>query len=221
MSATESRACNICDGNSFEAGPGGRMARTGLPPRCSGCWSLERHRSLRNAFLQIPREVLDGRRALQFAPDGSLDPEWFSSYEKSIYGGENSIDLESIPREDGSYDFISLSHVLEFVADDRRAFAELVRVGSPSLVLHVTFASGMRGESRHFDEPQPPYGRFHDYGADMPEWLGVAGHGLDVVEGRFTDPVTDVAESAHFFVRSAADAEALRSAFAAAGSPVG
>ena len=171
--------CPICGGSEFSAGPGGRMSTTGLPPRCVACGSLERHRSFRRLMLTIPRAMLGWRRALQFAPDRSIDPTWFASFEESQYGGTNSIDLQEIARADDRYDFISLSHVLEFVPDDRRAFAELARVGSDCCIIHITFASQFTAPiSTHWPEPHGSYGRFHDYGRDVCEWLEVPQHGF-------------------------------------------
>jgi hypothetical protein len=207
--------CNICGGTEFRAGPGGRTTPGG-PPRCSKCASLERHRALRRAFLAIPPSMLAWRRALQFAPDPSLEARWFSSFETSSYEGENSIDVRSIDRPSGSYDFLSLSQVLEFVPEDRAAFSELVRIGSERLIMHLTFASALTAEpvSRHFDAPQGAVGRYHDYGQDLELWFDTAAHGLSTLTGHVADPVTGDASCAFgFFCRDRSDAEALSAIF--------
>jgi hypothetical protein len=209
-------SCTICGGTEFVPGPNGRMSATGRLPRCAGCGSLERHRSIRQAFATIPKPMLAWRRALQFAPDRSIDPDAFRSFEGSRYGGENSIDLQEIPRADGSYDWITLNHVLEFVPDDRKGFEEVVRVSSDVSIIHITFAGDPSGlVTRHWEEPKPPYGRFHSFGADAGEWLGVDRHGLKTVEARLQDPVTEVVEAVHFFCRQRNDAETLQAAFQA------
>jgi hypothetical protein len=201
--------CNICGGGEFEPGPAGRMAPDGGLPRCAQCGSLERHRGLRRAFHFIPRPVLAWRRTLQFAPDGSLAESWFGSYEGSTYEGENSIDMQAIERPADSYDFISSSMVIEFVPDDRKAFSELLRVGSDDLIMHFTFTSDLTGEkSNHVQQPKGPWGTYHDYGRDFGEWFGTAEHGLstlvlempDLVTGSVTYPFT-------FFFRRRGDAE--------------
>jgi hypothetical protein len=163
----------------------------------------------------IPRPLLAWRRALQFAPDSSLDEFWFRSYEGSKYEVENSIDMQAIDRPDDSYDFISLSLVLEFVPDDRRAFEELVRVGSEDLILHITFSSGLSGEeTTHTDEPSGDYGHYHDYGRDFEEWFGTNGHGLSTLVIEMADPVTgDSTYRFCFLCRRRADAETLAAAF--------
>jgi hypothetical protein len=196
-------------------GPRGRLTQSGKPPQCANCRSLERQRSLRACLLRAPSEALSWRRAIQFAPDASLDPTWFRSFETSIYGGENSIDLQEINRPDGSYDFISLSMVLEFVVDDRRGFSELVRIGSDACIIHNTFGSTLSTPvSTHYDEPHGPFGRFHDYGSDLADWFELARHGLSTVVVRTVDPVTEKADALHFFCRKKGDANALGASFA-------
>ena len=190
------------------------MSGNGDPPRCDGCDSLERHRSLRAICAAIPPPMLSWRRALHFAPDTSFDAEAFGGYEESRYEGENSIDVRRIDRPDSSYDFLILSVVLEFVPEDRRAFDELVRIGSDSLIMQFTFGSTMTApESIHFDEPHGPYGRFHDYGSDFTEWFDFERHRLSTVMVRGVDPVTGYPEPFYFFCRAQGDAETLRAAF--------
>lgn len=185
------------------------MARSGGPPRCADCGSLERHRALRACLNRVPREFLSWRHAIHFAPDRSLDPAWFRSYEGSVYGRENSIDLQDIDRPDGSYDFISLSSVLEFVPDDRRAFAELVRIGSSKCVIHCTFTPFANTEGRHFDRPHGAFGRYHVFGSDTNERFATRAHGLTTLVRVVTDPATQTEESLHFFCRRVGDTEAL------------
>lgn len=207
--------CNICGGTEFKSGPRGRSSPDGGPPRCASCGSLERHRALRRAFMLIPPPMLAWRRALQFAPDSSLDETWFRSFEGSEYGGENSIDIQAIDRPDDSYDFISLSLVLEFVPDDRKAFGELLRVGSDDLILHITFNSGLTGEeSSHTDEPSGEYGHYHDYGRDFEQRFETAERGLSILTVEMPDPVTgDATYPFSFICRRRSDAETLAAAF--------
>ena len=67
-------------------------------------------------------------RAIQFSPDPTIDPRWFKSFELSVYGEGESLDIQAIDRPDGAYDFVACSHVLEHVADDRKALGELLRI---------------------------------------------------------------------------------------------
>lgn len=163
------------------------------------------------AFLsRLPAEMLSWRRAIQFAPDASLDPAWFRSFETSTYEGENSIDLQAIDRPDDSYDFISLSMVLEFVPDDRRAFGELVRVGSDACIIHTSPGSVLGAPtSTHHEEPHGSFGRHHYYGNDLEDWFETARRGLSTVAVRAVDPVTGTPDDVRFFCRREADAHAL------------
>jgi hypothetical protein len=209
-------ACNICGSREFVAGPNGRISESGDPPRCGSCRSLERQRSLHASLSRIPGEFLDWRRAIHFAPDASLDPQWFQSLETSTFGGENSIDLQEIDRPDGTYDFISLSMVMEFVPDDRKAFGELVRIGSDRCVIHNSSGSVLGAAvSTHHDEPHGAFGRYHYYGSDIEERFEVARHGLASVRVQGVDPVTGTPDVFHLFCRQEDDAEALAGLLAA------
>jgi hypothetical protein len=171
---------------------------------------LERQRSLRAFLSRLPAEMLSWRRAIQFAPDASLDPSWFRSFETSTYDGENSIDLQEIDRPDDSYDFISLSMVLEFVPDDRGAFGELVRVGSDACIIHTSPGSVLGAStSTHHEEPHGSFGRHHYYGNDLEDWFETARRELSAVSIRAVDPVTGTPDDVHFFCRRDADAHAL------------
>jgi len=203
-------ACNICGEREFVPGPNGRLAKSGAPPRCRSCGSLERQRSLRAFLSRLPVEMLSWRRAIQFAPDGSLNPAWFRSFEASTYEGENSIDLQEIHRPDSSYDFISLSMVLEFVPDDRQAFGELVRVGSDACIIHNSPGSMLSAPaSIHHEEPHGSFGRYHYYGSDLEGWFETARRGLTTVSVRVVDPVTGTPDDIQFFCRRADDADGL------------
>jgi hypothetical protein len=168
------------------------MAADGGPLRCVTCGSLERHRGLRRAFHYIPQSTLSWRRALQFAPDSSLETSWFESLETSKFGRENSIELgKEIERPDNSYDFISLSLVMEFVRDDRMAFDELLRIGSDELILHITFTSALdEPETWHSLESEGEYPTYHGYGRDFEEWFGTAERGLSTLIFEMPDPLT-------------------------------
>jgi hypothetical protein len=209
-------ACNICGGQEFVPGPNGRLTDDGAAPKCAGCRSLERQRSVRACLVRVPPELLAWRRALQFAPDASLDPAWFRSFETSTYGGENSIDLQEVDRPDGSYDFISLSMVMEFVADDRKAFGELARIGSDRCIIHNSSGSMLNGAtSTHHDEPHGSFGRYHYYGGDIEERFEVGRHGFSAVQVQAVDPVTGTPDVIHFFCRQESDADVLGAALLA------
>ena len=116
----------------------------GLVPRrdaqCPSCGALERHR-LVWLFFQRRTELFDGqpKRLLHFAPERAI-----SSHLKAIDNLDYvtadlfdpnvsiRIDITNMPSvPDASFDFLYCSHVLEHVADDRKAIQECVRVLKP------------------------------------------------------------------------------------------
>ena len=207
--------CNICGGEEFGPGPNGRMAVNGNLPHCLHCGSLERHRILRGLFMALPRDFLGWRRALQFSPDTGLDPAWFLRHEISIYGEENSLDIRAIDRPDGSYDFISLNHVMEFIREDRLGFKELIRVLSPRGVLQICFSEPLsRDLCQDFAEPQGPFQAWHLFGKDLDRRFRCAEQALGVLAIVGTDPCTGVSEIVHLFLRDASEAAKLRAILA-------
>ncbi len=207
MSASPSPVCNICGGSEFGTGPSGRLSENGVLPACQTCWSLERHRALRTLYDRIPIGLLSWRRALQFSPDVAVSGSWFKSFEISNYEGDSPLDLQAIDRPDGSYDFITLSHVLEFVPDDHAAVAELIRVMSPRALLHMSLSRPLsRPVSQDFLSSTATTGEhrfFHLYGRDFAERFRLRSRGVHMGVVMVTDPVTNVSEAVHFFARSA------------------
>lgn len=131
--------CPICDGSDFGPGPGGRMSVKGKPPRCEKCQSLERHRIMRQVHLQL-NELIDysNLSALQISKDFSLIPAWFKSYKLSIYGIQNSIDIQNI--EAGEiYDIVVCNHVLEHVKKWKIAILQLQQITSKNGFLQISF----------------------------------------------------------------------------------
>lgn len=124
----------------------GQLAPTFLPHgtanlpnrRCPGCGSLERHR-LHWFFLHERTALLKDRLVvLHFAPERALQKllvaqanlEYHSADLASKRAAEH-FDICAIPYPDDTFDVILCSHVLEHVADDRTAMAELFRVMKP------------------------------------------------------------------------------------------
>src|SRR5689334_7958843 len=121
------QTCCVCGASDFRVGPGDRLSPTGVKPQCVQCGSLERHRIHRLMYETLGTRHLGSYRCLHFALDASIDRTWFREYEISEFTGRNSIDLQSINRQDKSYDVVHCSHVLEHVADYRAALRELGR----------------------------------------------------------------------------------------------
>lgn len=164
-------ACCICGSNNFVPGPLGRMAaKKSLPPRCDGCGSLERHRIVRQVYDAIPVGILENARALQFADDPAAPRKRFKSFEISNYGHENSLDMASIDRPDGSYDWVIANHVLEHVQDDSAAIREMRRIVTDEGVIQLTVPSpSSKLETWDLPGPVPTgFGHWRGYGSDLP-----------------------------------------------------
>ncbi len=164
-------ACCICGANTYVPGPRSRMAaKKTLPPRCEGCGSLERHRIARQVYDAIPVGILKNARALQFADDPGAPRERFKSYELSIYGHENSLDLANIDRPTGSYDWVIANHVLEHVQDDSAAMLELRRIVTSDGVIQLTVPSPSSAiETWDIPISDPAaFEHWHGYGSDLP-----------------------------------------------------
>lgn len=206
-----SPVCNICGGQTLGGGPNGRMADSGMPPCCRQCGSLERQRIVRRVFQALPVGFLDWRRTLQFSPDNGLEARWFRHFEVSVFGGENNIDIQAIDRETAHYDLITFSHVLEFVLDDRRAFAELTRVLSPRGIIHACFSEPFsRIVTQDFDSPFGQHDAWHLYGKDIVHRFDCIANGLIVLAVEEVDPCTGVHEVVHLFLKDASDAVRIR-----------
>lgn len=199
--------CNICGASDFGPGPNGRSAVTGKPPCCKRCGSLERHRVVRQLFDALPQDYLGWRSGLQFSRDPGPDGSRFRRWEVSIYDGENSLDMQQIARHDESYDFLSLSHVLESVPDDRAGFDELCRILSPKGLMHISFGNAQAREvTAEFDTPHDTWRSYRVYGRDVIERFDCARRGLAVIAAEALDPCTGAADTVHLFMKDPADA---------------
>ncbi|UCH74102.1 MAG: class I SAM-dependent methyltransferase [Rhodospirillales bacterium] len=125
--------CPVCDGRFRKFLPFGLNGRRNA--RCPGCGSLERHRFLwlllrddykllrrRARVLHVApepaiRDALAANRAIRYVSVDLFDPT-----------ADRAADLAALPFPSGAFDTVICSHVLEHVADDRAAMAELHRV---------------------------------------------------------------------------------------------
>lgn len=139
------RWCPVCEKHSrkfLRFGAGKRE-----DARCPRCGSLERHRL---AWLYFTRktDLFAGasRKMLHIAPEPCLMPRFrrflgddYLSADVQDPAAMVRVDVTSLPFAGESFDVIFCSHVLEHVADDRKALREFFRVLKPKgwLVLLV------------------------------------------------------------------------------------
>jgi predicted SAM-dependent methyltransferase len=170
---------------------------------CPGCFSLERHRSF---WLFLEREVLRPEmRVLHVAPEPGIQ-----GHLRRMFPNYLSIDLQSpladqladvtdLPFEDGSFDLVICSHVLEHVPDDRKAMRELHRVlvpGGLALMQHpIDHDRAETYEDWTITEPDARAVAFNQwdhvriYGRDMTDRLVEAG--FEVTPRRYEDELGD------------------------------
>ena len=108
---------------------------------CPHCLSLERHRLLWLWLVRETRLLDDCPRLLHIAPEVCLmrhldrlyaqHPERYVTADLESPLAKLHFDVQQIPLEDGFAEVLLCNHILEHVADDRRAMRELFRVLRP------------------------------------------------------------------------------------------
>jgi SAM-dependent methyltransferase len=130
------RFCPICEK------PSRRFARFGSPALsrndalCMRCGSLERHRLLW-LYLKKKTDLFDGKpkKVLHVAPESCLEPKLRQQLGAGYITADLfnpsamvKVDIMDIAFPDQTFDVIYCSHVLEHVANDRKAMREFHRV---------------------------------------------------------------------------------------------
>jgi SAM-dependent methyltransferase len=106
--------------------------------KCPRCGSLERHRVLW-LFLERETDLFERRGAmLHIAPEYALQRRLsrlpglrYVTGDLDSPLADHHLDVMDLPFPAASFDFLICNHVLEHVADDRRAMAEIHRVLAP------------------------------------------------------------------------------------------
>jgi SAM-dependent methyltransferase len=115
--------------------------RTGLRKhaKCPRCGALERHRIQYLVMNNLLRDVNTTRsRMVHFAPERffrELFVKQFGQYETAdlhMKGVDHKVDLQQLPFDDATYDFVFASHVLEHIANDKQAISEIRRILKPN-----------------------------------------------------------------------------------------
>jgi len=180
--------CPVC-GSVFRIFiPAGNPLRENV--KCPQCGSVERMR-LMWLYLTEMSHLFDGRsdiKLLHFAPEKFLY-EKFSRLRnleyipcdlypgKYIFGGKRKIakvDITHIPFDNGSFDLILCSHVLEHIPDDALAMSELYRVMKPGGwgIFQVPIDHTMEKTYEDFSITTPE-GRLKAFGqCDHVRWYG-------------------------------------------------
>ncbi len=191
--------CNICGGTRFGRGPYGRLSESGRKPWCKTCRSLERHRAFRKILQRLDPAQFSAWRCLQLSKDPTADPAWFKSYEISIFGKQNSLDLQNIARADASYDVIICNHILEHVPDYRAALRELRRILDPRGFLLLSFPDPHRvartSDWGYADPAQ--HDHYRVFGRDVEAELDAAMAGCRVARVIERDDVTGFTDMAY------------------------
>lgn len=192
------RTCPICD--YF-----GMFSVFGHPPRfdarCGKCNALERHRLL---YLYIMRTgfLTRDHRLLHFAPEAPLTPfikKAVGIYESADLSPKRQlthcINIEDTGLQEGSYDRILCSHVLEHV-DDRKALIEMRRLlkpgGAAIILTPVVEGWAETYENPNVDGPEQRTLHFGQgdhvrmYGRDLRDRIRAAG--FDLTEYTAVEP---------------------------------
>lgn len=105
---------------------------------CPRCGSLERHRLQHLVVGSVLSEIGSQEiKMLHFAPEQFFRPIFarqFPNYETAdlfMKEVDHHVDIRNLPFQDGTYDFVFASHVLEHIRDDEKAIREIRRVLRP------------------------------------------------------------------------------------------
>lgn len=186
----------------------GRRARRFLPfgvsgrrnAQCPDCGSLERHRFLWLFLAERTRFFRRTLRVLHTAPEPCFESAFRTRHRRGYVTVDRyspfvdvQADLTALPFPAGRFDVVLSSHVLEHVADDRAAMAELARVLKPSGWAVLMFPFDPRRPTQEDPANDTPakrlaaYGHpyhYRIYGSDAPDRLGAAGLPATVVASR-------------------------------------
>ena len=111
--------------------------RRGRPNACCGnCGARERHRMMALYFSGAGQAVIAGSRILHVSPEDIL-ARFFKQSKKYVTAdltdtsADIILDIAATNLQDGVFDLVICSHVLEHVVDDAAAIAEMYRILSP------------------------------------------------------------------------------------------
>lgn len=202
-------SCNICQKGFRKFLPYGRIARENA--LCPNCLSLERHR-LMWLFLQKETDFFEApRKVLHVAPELCfLDRFKKLKNLKYISGdiesplAEVKMDIHQVPFPDNSFDVVFCNHVLEHVADDLKACAEINRVLKPNgwgIIQSPVYDQEITLEDNSITDPKEREKVFgqrdhvRKYGKDYAKRLSQSG--LRVLENNFAQHLPEALIKKH------------------------
>jgi len=133
----------------------------------------------------------------------------------ATYGGENSLDIESINKPDASYDVILCNHVLEHIADDRKGFKELIRILSQDGFMEVTVPNPFEYErTNDWGYPREDLNEhYRTYGKDIRERFESAVPLVSTLIVKIQDPSTASEDLIYFWYKSGKTGNLLKKSF--------
>jgi SAM-dependent methyltransferase len=202
------RKCPFCGWYGFRFEPFGNRMTYREDAQCHICGSLERHRA---AFLLLSGKISPNQKVLHVAPESLLIP-WLVScsceyLNIDLYNpAMRRMDLTNIELPNESKTLVWCSHVLEHVADDRRALSEMFRVLAPGgmLILQVPIRGGETFEDPTVTSESERLEKFLQedhvrvYGLDLKRRVEASGFACEV----FSSASLPLAEQALYSLRT-------------------
>ncbi len=194
--------CPICATAAEAFLPFGLDGRPGA--QCPSCGSVERHRIMWLYLKERTDFLTRRRRVLHLAPEPCMEPHFRRHHGagyvtldrfNTFVGVE--ADLKALPFADHQFDVVLASHVLEHVADDRPALAELARVLVPGGRASIMVPFDANRDTYEDPAITTPAGRlaafghpFHYriYGRDLVDRLAETGLAAEVLTTRTLFP---------------------------------
>lgn len=188
--------CPIC-GRASNFIPAGKISRKRA--KCTNCNSLERHRLFFLALLKDYNDLISSNiKLLHFAPEISFYKKFNSMpnidyypvdinserFEKKNTPVRDEVNIENIPYDNNTFEFIICAHVLEHVSDDIKAMSELYRVLKKDCICFISVPLSQKYETLENPEYNTPELRlkyYHQedhvrlYGFDIQERLESVG----------------------------------------------
>jgi len=173
--------CPCCDrvtGSFLWVGNQLRLSRHAV---CPGCGARSRHRGI---AMVLPELLVESpRRVLHFAPEAPIT----TVLDRLVPGAEvvttdlvrddvdrPGEDIQALGFHDGEFDLVLCNHVLEHVADDAAAVAELARVTAPGGSALITVPGDWSRRSTVSFPDVSFNGHHRDYGTEVVDLVASA-----------------------------------------------